>query len=428
MKKSLVFLFITLLAVSGFASMTRYNVLNMQGYIGDNTGSVWANPAYLAITFANHGKDMVGFEMGFDNPTNNIDTQKWGYLFKNGQFGIGINRMGYQGLLPFSQAGFAPDSIDATLIAYSDDSLLAPFNLIDLLWATEMGGGSAIGFDVNFGMWGENVTDHPNDTTTNEADMSSMRFGLLFGYGSMPMDFTIGFDYLTGTVEGTQTIGSTSTGGNFKNNNMNFNVGFKMKQYPNAFTTVILPLVGLSYQTRKGTYEMTGTGAVSYDPSYERTDINLALGSGVVWAGSSWKAGIAGELGYGMHTVKRDQEHYQTEVEDKWTDIIFPRLKAGAEAVVFPWLTARGGMTYTLTTTSDKVTTTVAGTSTDTEESSKFLRNMNVNLGIGVNFGQNFVIDTEVSEDLLYNGPYLLSGAANGTNPMNLRVSATYYF
>jgi hypothetical protein len=420
MRKVIIGMLLTLMAVSVFASQSRVSVLNMGGYISDIM-SCWTNPGYLVIHHTELGKDAVGFEFGFDNAPNNADNNRWGYLHygvpNERYFAIAVNRPFNQDLLPFRQQGFDPGAFHHQNFAL--DTLQAPHNMVDVMYSTMMGK-AGIGINLNFGMWG--TKQEFGDTTD---DLSSMSFGILGGYYSKGLDFTLGAGYLTGSAEYTDTMLTEKldvTG-------LMANVGIRYKIHPNQNTCIILPIVGINYMSGNGKFEQTGTGSITYNPEWKGTRLNFTIGSGIVWFGDTWKAGIAGELGYMTEKSEGENEDANNTMTTMTTNTItFPRFRAGAESRVWSWLTARAGMTYQLAKISDKTEFEVAGVSVDTDNTYDFYRNMNVQVGLGIHFGPNFTIDTEVSEDLLYNGPYLLSGANNGTNPMNIQVSATYTF
>lgn len=423
MRKLLIGVLLTLIAVAGYATQSRISVLNMAGYMSDIM-SCWSNPGYMVVHHNEIGKDAVGMEFGFDNPTNNGDMNRWGYLHygnANQYLGIAVNRPGFQGMLPLNQWGLNPAGMMANSMAYINDTLVAPNNLLDLIWSKNWGPKAGLGINLNFGMWGYSTTD-PNWEPT----LNSMKIGLLVGYYTMPMDITAGFDYLTSSAEIKAIAGAVTTTDDMDNSNMNVDLGFKFKMYPSQTTKVILPLIGVSYETGNAKFNPSG---VDFDPTYDGNELQFTLGTGIVWTGATWQAGLAGELGYTMEKMTWEKEQANDQ-DGEMTEntITFPRVKAGAESQVFSWLTARAGMTYQLNMVTQKWSETTAGTTVETERTSKFEKNMNVQVGLGVHFGPNFTIDTEVSEDLLYNGPYLISGANNGTDPMNLCVSAVYHF
>jgi len=428
MRKVIIGLLACLIAVSVFASETRRSVLNMQGYICDMMDA-WSNPGYLINYHTELGKDAVGMEFGYDNAPNNADNSRWGYLHYGTPgvryLGVAVNRMTYQGLTPFSVTGFSPGAFNATFLTYALDTLQAPHNLLDVIYSTKMGN-AGVGVNANFGMWGMNRETMGGDSTL---DLSSMKFGLLFGYHTPAIAITLGFDYLTGSCEGVLDTGATQMTEKLDLSGMNIYGGFKYTMYPNQNTKIILPKIGFGYDNGTGTFEQSGTGSVAYDPEYKETEMMITLGTGIVWHGNAWEAGLAGEMGYMSNkATSTDENAADVEVTVTNNAIIFPRVKAGAESRVFSWLTARAGMTYQLWMVTEKTEADYAGTTSDMEEKDDFVRNMNMQIGLGVHFGPNFTLDAEVSEDLLYNGPYLLSGANNGTNPMNLCVSATYTF
>ncbi|MBN2362839.1 hypothetical protein JXL83_01770, partial [candidate division WOR-3 bacterium] len=420
---------LTLIAVAGYATQSRISVLNMAGYMSDIM-SCWSNPGYMVVHHNEIGKDAVGMEFGFDNPTNNGDMDRWGYLHygnANQYLGIAVNRPAtFRGLFDFQNnlpAGmtWTPAGLMAGTEDYVNDTLQVPNNILDVIWSKNWGPKAGLGINLNFGYWGYSTTA-PNWEPT----LNSMKIGLLLGYYTMPMDVTVGFDMLTSSAEIKAIAGAVTTTDKFDNSNMAVNLGFKYKMYPNQTTKVILPLVGLSYETGNGEYDPNG---VDWNPTLKYTDLSFVLGTGIVWSGATWQAGLAAELGYetGKLTKENDVSN-NNDQEGTMNTITFPRVKAGAESQVFSWLTARAGMTYQLNMVTEKLTTTAAGASVENERKTQFGKNMNVQVGLGVHFGPNFTIDTEVSEDLLYNGPYLISGANNGTDPMNLCVSAVYHF
>jgi hypothetical protein len=373
------------------------------------------------------GKDAVGMEFGMDNAPNNADMNRWGYLHYGTPgvryLGVAVNRPFNQRLMPFRNTGF--DLSVSAIPGFTDlalDTLQAPHNLLDVIYSTKMGQ-AGVGINLNFGMWGMD-----GDSAQYTADLSSMKVGLLAGYHTPTLAFTLGLDYLTGSAEMTDTLTALSSE-KLDLSGMHIYGGFKYVMYPNQNTDIILPRVGVDYWTGNGTFTQAGTASITWDPEFKGTDMGITLGSGIVWHGNNWLAGLAGEVGYRMEKATYTNETANNiERENSENTMIIPRVKAGAESRVFSWLTARAGMTYQLWMVNEKMETTVAGTSATVERNEKFWRNMNMQIGLGVHFGPNFTLDAEVSEDLLYNGPYLLSGANNGTNPMNLCVSATYTF
>ncbi len=422
MRKIMIGMLLTLMAVSVFASQSRISVLNMGGYMSDMM-SCWTNPGYLVIHHSDLGKDAVGFEFGNDVAPNNADNNRWGYLHygepNQRYFAIAVNRQTDLGLLPLRQYNFDPAAFTGQFLDFALDTLQAPHNMIDIMYSTMMGT-AGIGINLNFGMWG---TKQEFGTITN--DLSSMSFGILLGYYSAGLDFTLGAGYLTGSAEYTDTSWTEKVDAT----GLGVDVGIRYKLHPNANTCIILPIVGINYASGNAKFEQSGTGSITYDPEMKGTELSFTLGSGIVWSGNTWKAGIAGEFGYMTEKGEGENEDTtNTTSTSTITTIIFPRFKAGAESRVFSWLTARAGMTYQLSKISDKDEFEVTGVSVDTDNTYDFYRNMNMQIGLGIHFGPNFTLDTEVSEDLLYNGPYLLSGADNGTNPMNIQVSATYTF
>ncbi|KQC14210.1 MAG: hypothetical protein APR63_14875 [Desulfuromonas sp. SDB] len=426
MRKIIIGLLIGLIAVSVFASETRRSVLNLGGYVCDMI-DCWDNPGLLINYHTDLGKDAVGMEFGFDNAPNNADMNRWGYLHYGTPgvryLGVAVNRPFNQRLLPFRNTGFnlalsqIPGFADLAL-----DTLQAPHNLLDVIYSTKMGQ-AGVGINMNFGMWGMD-----GDSAQYTADLSSMKFGLLAGYHTPTLSFTLGLDYLTASAEMTDTLTALSSE-KLDVSGMHIYGGFKYVMYPNQNTDIILPRVGVDYWTGNGTFTQAGTASITWDPEMKGTDMMITLGSGIVWHGNTWLAGLAGEVGYRMEKATYTNETANNiEREESENTMIIPRVRAGAESRVFSWLTARAGMTYQLHMVNEKDETTVAGTSATVERNEKFWRNMNMQIGLGVHFGPNFTLDAEVSEDLLYNGPYLLSGANNGTNPMNLCISATYTF
>jgi hypothetical protein len=106
--------------------------------------------------------------------------------------------------------------------------------------------------------------------------------------------------------------------------------------------------------------------------------------------------------------------------ETTTTFTIFPAIHLGGETRIASWLVGRIGAFQAFQTTETE-TKPDGGTTT---KSSSAVSILNFSFGLGVEVG-NFVIDFDLNDGTLFEGPYILGGRARDT--FN-RVSVTYHF
>ena len=106
--------------------------------------------------------------------------------------------------------------------------------------------------------------------------------------------------------------------------------------------------------------------------------------------------------------------------ETTTTFTIFPAIHLGGETRLASWLIGRIGAFQAFQTTATEFKPDVG----DTEKSSSSASFLNFSFGLGVEVG-NFVIEFDLNDGTLFEGPYILGGRARDT--FN-RVSVTYNF
>ncbi len=138
--------------------------------------------------------------------------------------------------------------------------------------------------------------------------------------------------------------------------------------------------------------------------------------------GANWKIANAHTIIAAVKPIKFETSAYEAPNEDKttFTSIYVPEYYLGVESQIAKWLVGRVGANQSYEFGSMKFEPK-GGT---TVESSGYDSDFEMCLGLGFKFG-NFMIDTVIKNNLLFDGPEFIGGAASG---LASHVSIVYNF
>jgi hypothetical protein len=176
-------------------------------------------------------------------------------------------------------------------------------------------------------------------------------------------------------------------------------------------------LVGLGF--RSNTVKYTPGTDVKANPKGTESIIDFNLGLGINYNVTESTLLVFGirPLGLDLYTAKQTPGDYK----DSETTIVVPEYKVGIESQLLPWFIIRAGITQTYVMFSDKVN----NFSGDEVYNFKAYDSMfDSELGLGFKFG-DFVLDTVICDQFLFDGPDFIGGTAPG---INTKLSLGYNF
>jgi len=318
--------------------------------------------------------------------------------------------------------------VNATILS---QSFLTPANMVDVLYAFNMGG-AALGIGVNYAT-ASNKVEVVSSAGTANVTQSSSQLGVSLGGGFKDMggmhalDAGLIFNMNSAVISGQDPSGAFFGAGTAVDDNVTdsimdikFNVKTDLGEKGKG------DIITLGVESTSGDDKANPKTAAPAN-SYTEAKFNY-LNTNLGWAmsKSSDKGMGLGGLIFGWNSQGRQQPNLNgANVTDTLTSstISLKAVSAG-EAKVKDWLTLRmaisGNLYYSNSTKLDQSTSssTVVGTTTSSTPPAP----ATITIGDSITVG-DIVIDGVMNQDMLFTGPYLVSGLPNGLNTM---VSATW--
>lgn len=397
MKKMFTALAIGLVFTASIGLATETRVITMGG-VGDfliDDANIYNYPALVTDYPYNVLAELGGDYWGFPPPSlmvtlTNDKEQSWGVL------GIVLNRSRFPGIVDtaIGRSG-APFTIEA------------PESRIQLIYGKRFGN-LAIGLD--FELAGDEFKiDKEEDTydITESMGILGAKLGVKFGLaqGSW-IDLALGIDRYSWSYEDFtrkyNDQGKVALGLR----------GRMIRPITPRFT--LIPVLGFNMIDASWESEVNDV-----KDSEELREMNFNLGLGLNFVPyRDMKVIVGGIIGMDKYTHTPENT-----AEDKGeiTTLNMPTLVLGVEAPIRNWLYGRVGMVASMSKTDITMTEQVG----DRKETTVTIWDQPFDMfyGLGIVLG-SFTLDAQVGADLLFEGPYLISG--NPTNAM--RVSLGYNF
>ncbi len=273
---------------------------------------------------------------------------------------------------------------------------------IMVFWGTQIGEKN-LGFGLSF------LRDvYEQGEGSNKISQSSLYLALLAGLSTKYSDLGVQFELPR--ISSERESFSTKWGGfGFKLNGRFFaNISNNVQLIPVVHFSIIPTATDVSTNTKSETIENQQNLRVGFALGLKKqlTDKNFAVLATEVFSYDRYKT-------------------YSEDWEDRSTRIVFPGIYAGVESYLKKWLVIRMGAVQIFQKITDR-----SETDGNINESTNYNTGFKVSFGLGLSLS-NFRLDLSLNENILFNGPYFISGTNDNytsSNSMFKKVSLFFTF
>lgn len=404
------------------ASVSRWDGFGSIGaaFIADVQG-IWTLPGAIV-----NYKDALYAELGGGSYSNNV----WG----GAHFELGNGVLGVWGNRPVSEGGNLNQSVPGWGTPGNN-----PNESIDIIYGFNLSEDTTIAAGINRAQWSEiDKTKEPATDDYYDEEIAGT-LGLSLGLEQKNvgpialLEVGLQFNTITQSYLYKETLpGTDEDKASINGTDIDLRIGGDMTGDDGRFSRVEL---GLNMDSASAKYEPM---PVPVAGSHVETKYN-GFGYNVGYA-----AGKSGEKGMGLvGLMLTSRSDVSEEVNGNGANYNYKRayslfqLTAGlaAEGKVNSWLTFRGGLTTNVlhNTSRERTRGTAAGDETHTNSTTDYNdwydlyggQNGTASFGTSMTFG-NLTIDGVLDQDLLWDGPYLVTGSSAGG--LSTNVSATWVY
>ena len=283
----------------------------------------------------------------------------------------------------------------------------APESKLELIYGKRLNN-LAVGVDIELAGDEYKLDAEGDDNDVTESmGILGVKAGVKYGLSEDSwVDFSIGIDKNSWSYE-VKDVKYSDQG------KISFGLGGRII-YPMTEKLVLIPILGFNMVDASWESDVNDV-----KDSEELTNMGVNTGVGLnITPSENMKVIVGWTVGMNKYT-KTPEDTTFNKIET--TTLNMPTCVIGIEAPIRDWLCGRVGMTKSMTKIDMKTTEQMG----DKDETTVTTWNHPFNMfyGLGITLG-SFTLDAQIGADVLFEGPYLLSGQPNNF----LKVSAAYNF